>query len=214
LGGPLNAWHAHARQGPNRALIGVVLGIPIGLAVLSGVAVATNWDQIVASFQTGYARGLRNPAAATGREEIAVVGQPVELFDGTDADLGSVMVIDTRQPRSLGSDPPPAGFHFVAAEVSYEARSGWRYSTLDWWARDVLGRRYASVAGAPAPALADGMLAAGDSADGWLAFLVPDDVGRLWLDFIAADGSIIFAVQIDGPPDRPTIPAAISFPVS
>lgn len=101
--------------------------------------------------------------------------------------------------------------------VAYDARAEWDYSILDWSARDEQDHRYESVSWARPPTLVDGSLVSGRHADGWLAFLVPDSASRVWLDFRASDGSVIFTVQIDGPPPEtprdPAIPAGPTLPV-
>jgi hypothetical protein len=131
------------------------------------------------------------------------IGEVVDLVDDADADLGSVTVVDTSRPTGMFHSPAPAGYRYVAAEVAYDARADWVYSTFDWWARDERQHRFDPESWAPRPALVDGRLGAGDGATGWLVFVVPTDASQVWLDFVDVDGSVIFTVQIDGDPALP-----------
>ncbi len=211
---PLNAWQANAGRGMNKALIGLLLVLPLGLFALVGVAVAVNWDLFVASYEAGLADRRPIPRSPAGDEDVVAIGEIVDLLDGWDADLGSVTILGTSRPAELSDGRPPTGFRYVAAEVAYDARADWDYSTFDWSARDERQHRYDTVAWPPAPALVDGSLVAGRQATGWLAFLVPEGTMELWLDFVAADGSVVFTVQIDGSPrELPIIPAGPALPI-
>lgn len=203
---PRNAWEANARPGPNRGSIALLLLIPICLLALGGVAIAASWDELVAGFEAGLAQGARplgEPAEPAGPEDVVQIGEAVDLVDDSDADLGSVTVLDTSSPTGMFNDPAPVGYHYVAARVAYDARADWVYSTFDWWARDEAQRRYDPESWAPPPALTDGRLGPGDGTAGWLVFVVPDEARQVWLDFVAVDGSVIFTVQIDGIPAKP-----------
>ena len=131
------------------------------------------------------------------------IGEAVDLVDDTDAELGSVTVLDTSSPTGMFHAPAPAGYRYVAARVAYDAQADWVYSTFDWWARDEAQRRYDPESWAPPPALTDGRLGPGDGTAGWLVFVVPDEASQVWLDFVAVDGSVIFTVQIEGVPAMP-----------
>jgi hypothetical protein len=210
---PRNAWEANARKGPNRALVALVLLVPVALVALSGWAIATGWDELVAGFEAGLAGGERPSPQPAGPEDVVRLGQVVDLVDGSDADLGSVTVLDTSRPTGVFHAPAPAGFRYVAAKVAYDARADWVYSTFDWWARDERQRRFDPESWAPPPALIDGRLGVGDGTTGWLVFVVPDEASQVWLDFVDFDGSVIFTVQIDGvpavPPALPTEPPVL-----
>lgn len=210
---PRNAWEANARRGPNRSLIALVLLVPVALVLVTGWAVASNWDELVKGFEAGLAQSMRLPPQPAGPEDVVPIGQIVDLVDDQDADLGSVTVLDTSRPTGVIHAPAPAGFRYVAAKVTYDARADWVYSTFDWWGRDERQNRFDPESWAPAPALIDGRLGPGDAATGWLVFIVPDDATQVWLDFVDYDGSVIFTVQIDGdpalPPPLPTEPPVL-----
>lgn len=97
----MNAWQAHAGRGPNKALIGVLLFLPIGFVALTGVAIAVNFDAIVASYETGLADTQRAPQPAGTAGDLVAVGEVVDILDWSDADLGSVTVLRISRSAEL-----------------------------------------------------------------------------------------------------------------
>jgi hypothetical protein len=208
---PRNAWEANAPSGPNRALIGAVLAVPVGLAVLVGLAVVTNWDAFSAGLEAAI-QPIGTPRPIGGDPLSVGIGEVVDILDDADAELGSVVVVEASRSVVPEFVAPP-GYRYVAARVQYAARTEWTVSSFDWSARDELERHYLAASDPPEPALEGGDLAAGEQATGWLAFLVPADVHRVWLDFVAVDGSVIFTVQIDGPPSEHESPSNPAVPI-
>ena len=99
------------------------------------------------------------------------------------------------------SRPPPDGSVYASFLFRIESLApGARYDRFRFSAAGADGERYPYTAGGPQPALASRrILPAGDSAEGWVSFEVPDDFQSLAISydppFEPAAESITFVVR-------------------
>lgn len=127
-------------------------------------------------------------------------GPPVyELGEFATLWMGSTQLVKIRlESVSIGSAAPSSapspGLTEVNFELHYDGFAAFAYGPDQWRARDAAGATYAATTSANDPLLVGGTLAPGENVNGWVGFIVPEGTPRLWLDFLAGQGQLIFSI--------------------
>ena len=135
-----------------------VVIVLIVLAVIGGgvlLVLKMQADQILADVSSFLPTTTSRPATPRPATPVpadnlaAAIGDPVDLVDGDQNDLGTVTVIKSGKPSELLGSGPTAGYRYIAAQVNYVARASWTYNLFDWAAHDVRQFQYEPLGYAP-----------------------------------------------------------------
>jgi hypothetical protein len=178
-------------------LAGLALLALITLAGLAYSAASSQVNDVLDRVATAIsAVRSTSDAAASVDGSLVSIGTSVPVVGNDGHDLGRVLVVEADQPSDILGMPPDTGDHYVAVRVRYTAVAPWTYTLYDWSLHDGDRGRYEPLALAPDPQLTGGILNAGDTTVGWVAFAVPAASTKLWLDMEAADGTTVFSVPL------------------
>ena len=127
---------------------------------------------------------------------LVALGDEVVVVDQTRAELGTVEVVEAREPApsEIAGYLAAAGYRLIVVKVRYNATALWEINMFDWALHDEAGRQYDPAGFGPAPLIVSRKLAPGETFEGWVGFEVPRSA-NVWIDMLDLDRTITFSVE-------------------